>query len=239
MAEIINLGSLRFNGKPKTPGVKYNGEAIAFGDTIPGMAIPFVKWGKLLVACQCVCIDVSWMDMKNTGYIFGRPIKIDGTLYLCRSLKAGEVEGAPNEWDDILDDLGDDNSLWSWERMYFWGQEVPTGYRESRTVRGYTTSRGWGGYLAASRYEFVGFRPVLEPLDQPSSPLVSNSLIGADLRLYGPDAAVVGQLVAYNEYDILMVENPEQPFPSKCRCARRNSDCIIIDRSAIVWLKEE
>ena len=116
MAEIINLGSLRFNGKPKIPGVKYNGEAIAFGDTIPGMAIPFVKWGKLLVACQCVCIDVSWMDMKNTGYIFGRPIKIDGTLYLCRSLKAGEVEGAPNEWDDILDDLGDDNSLRSEER---------------------------------------------------------------------------------------------------------------------------
>ena len=124
MAEIINLGSLRFNGKPKTPGVKYNGETIAFGDTIPGMAIPFVKWGKLLVACQCVCIDVSWMDMKNTGYIFGRPIKIDGTLYLCRSLKAGEVEGAPNEWDDILDDLGDDNSLWSWESQRDIGRAV-------------------------------------------------------------------------------------------------------------------
>lgn len=151
MAEIINLGSLRFNGKPKTPGVKYNGEAIAFGDTIPGMAIPFVKWGKLLVACQCVCIDVSWMDMKNTGYIFGRPIKIDGTLYLCRSLKA----------------------------------------------------------------------------------------IGADLRLYGPDADVVGQLVEYTEYDLVMVQNTEQRLPRKCRWARRNGDCIIIDRSAIVWMKEE
>ena len=90
MAEIVNLGSLYLNGQPIDLGVEYNGEVLSFGNTIPGKTIPFVKWGKLLVASQCVCINIRWDELNKAGYIFGRPVKIDGVPYLCRSLKVGE-----------------------------------------------------------------------------------------------------------------------------------------------------
>jgi len=81
MAEIIKLGCLQFNRQPVAPGAKHNGENISFGDTIQELAIPFVKWKNLLLATQCVCTNISWEDLNLPGFIFGYPIKIDGTPY--------------------------------------------------------------------------------------------------------------------------------------------------------------
>jgi len=174
MAEIIKLGCLQLNRQPKGLGVKYNGEVLSFGDTDPLKAIPFVKWGKLLVASQCVCTNISWDELNKAGYIFGWPVKIDGAPYLCRSLKAGEERDVPNEWDSILDDLGEDDGLWHWSDGYFWGQETSRRFASSRAVRGWSSARYWNYDSATYRYVYVGFRPVLEPL--PPEPLVSESL---------------------------------------------------------------
>ena len=124
MAEIVNLGSLYLNGQPKDPGVEYNGEVFSFGNTDPERPIPFVRWGELLVASQCVCTNISWDELNKAGYIFGRPVKINGTPYICRSLKVGEMEGAPNEWDAILDDLEESDDLWHWDYIYFWARKM-------------------------------------------------------------------------------------------------------------------
>ena len=83
----------------------------------------------------------------------------------------------------------------------------------------------------------VGFRPILEPLAP--EPLISDALIRADLKVYGPDTAIIGQLVEYTDYDLVMAPNTKLSLPRKCRWVRRDGKRIIIDRTAIVWMKEE
>ena len=236
MAEIIKLGCLQLNRQPKGLGVKYNGEVFSFGDTDQLKAIPFVKWGKLLVASQCVCTNISWDELNKAGYIFGWPVKIDGAPYLCRSLKAGEERDVPNEWDSILDDLGEDDGLWHWSDGYFWGQETSRRFASSRAVRGWSSARYWNYDSATYRYVYVGFRPVLEPL--PPEPLVSDTLIGANLKVYGPDTAIIGQLVEYTDYDLVIELSAQQPSPMERKWAGKDGKHIIIDRSAIVWVQE-
>ena len=237
MAEIVNLGSLYLNGQPKGLEVKYNGEVLSFGNTDSERAIPFVKWGELLVASQCVCSNIRWEQLNKAGYILGRPVKIDGVPYLCRSLKVGDENDVPNEWDSILDDLGEDDSLWHWGSGYFWGQETARHHASHRAVRGWVSARYWSYNGATDRYVIVGFRPVLEPL--PPEPLISDALIRADLKVYGSDTAIIGQLVEYTDYDLVMVSNADLRLPQQCQWARRDGKHIIIDRTAVIWVKEE
>ena len=236
MAEIVNLGSLYLNGQPKGLEVKYNGEVLSFGNTDSERAIPFVKWGELLVASQCVCSNIRWEQLNKAGYILGRPVKIDGVPYLCRSLKVGEKNGVPNEWDSILDNLGEDDNLWHWRGHFFWGQEVSKYEASTRAFRGYSSARFWGHGTATYRVVSVGFRPVLEPL--PPEPLVSDTLIGANLKVYGPDTAIIGQLVEYTDYDLVIELSAQQPSPMERKWAGKDGKHIIIDRSAIVWVQE-
>ena len=237
MAEIIKLGCLQLNRQPKGLGVKYNREILSFGDTDPVKAIPFMKWGNLLVAAQCVCANISWNELNHFGFIFGWPIRIDGVPYLCRSLKVGEERDVPSEWDSILDDLGEDNGLWHWRDGYFWGQETSRHLTSPRAVRGWVSARHWNYHDAALRRVNVGFRPVLEPLAP--EPLISDALIGAGLKVCGPNAAIIGQLVEYTDYDLVMAPNAGLCLPRKCQWARRDGKRIIIDRTAVTWMKEE
>ena len=235
MAEIIKLGCLQLDRQPKGPGVKYNGEVLSFGDTDPVKAIPFVKWGKLLVASQCVCINISWETLNQAGFIFGRLVKIDGVPYLCRSLKVGEDEGVPNEWDDILDDLGEDDSLWHWSNGYFWGQETSRHLTSHRAIRGYLSARFWHYCTATPRRVSVGFRPALEPLLSDS--LISRSLIGSNLSIYGPDGDVCGQLVSFSDYDLIIRPSAQQILHDECNWVCMTQNHIVIDRSAVAWTK--
>ena len=235
--EIKNFGTVYLDGQPYFPGAESNGRVISFGDTVSEKAIPFVRWKSLWVASQCVCINISWEQLSKAGYILGRPVKIDGVPYLCRSLKVGDENDVPNEWDSILDDLGEDDSLWHWGSGYFWGQETARHHASHRAVRGYHSARHWYIYNAAFRNVYVGFRPVLEPL--PPEPLISNALIRADLKVYGSDTAIIGQLVEYTDYDLVMVSNADLRLPQQCQWARRDGKHIIIDRTAVIWVKEE
>ena len=235
--EVKNFGSLYLNGRPSVLNAKYGGGNISLGDTVPEEAIPFVKWKDLWVAGKAICLNASWDDLNKHNFITGHPIKIDGVPYLCRSLKVGEKENVPNEWDSILDDLGEDDNLWHWGSGYFWGQEGSKYEASGRAVRGYRSARYWDSLNATYRSVTVGFRPVLEPL--PPEPLVSDTLIGANLKVYGPDTAIIGQLVEHTDYDLVMAPNAGLRLPRKCQWARRDGKHIIIDQTAVIWMKEE
>ena len=181
------------------------------------------------------------------GYIFGHPVKIDGTPYLCRSLKVGEERDVPNEWDSILDDLGEDDGLWHWSNGYFWGQEGPNleGWESFCVVRGYCSARYWYIYTSAAQLIDVGFRPVLKPL--PPEPMISESLIGARLKVYSPDVVIIGQLVEYSDYD-LVIELPRVLSSSALNVRRREANDsqwahrdgyrLTVDRAAIAWMEK-
>ena len=235
--EVKNFGSLYLNGRPSVLNAEYGGGNISLGDTVPEEAIPFVKWKDLWVASEIICPNAGWNDLEKYNFITGWPIRIDGVLYLCRSLKVGEERDVPNEWDSILDELGEDDSLWHWSKQLFWGQEISKKRGSFRAVRGRHSARYWNDLSATTRHVTVGFRPVLEPLAP--EPLISDALIRADLKVYGPDTAIIGQLVEYTDYDLVMAPNTKLRLPRKCQWVRRDGKRIIIDRAAIVWMKEE
>ena len=235
--KIKNFGSLYLNGRPSVLNAEYGGGNISLGDTVPEEAIPFVKWKDLWVASEIICPNAGWNDLEKYNFITGWPIRIDGVLYLCRSLKVGEERDVPNEWDSILDELGEDDSLWHWSKQLFWGQEISKKRGSFRAVRGRHSARYWNDLSATTRHVTVGFRPVLEPLAP--EPLISDALIRADLKVYGPDTAIIGQLVEYTDYDLVMAPNTKLCLPRKCQWVRRDGKRIIIDRAAIVWMKEE
>ena len=236
MAEIVNLGSLYLNGQPKDLGVEYNGEVLSFGNTIPGKTIPFVKWGKLLVASQCICTNISWDELNKARYIFGWPVKIDGAPYLCRSLKAGEERDVPNEWDAALDATCSDDELWRWNGKYFVGQEcMGEGKEETCVIRGMISPRDSSRYSVRDTNIYIGFRPVLEEL--PAEPKISDELRGSVLTVYGQGQALGGILVDYTDYDLILVSGFDIDCPAfKGLAYKCSKEKIVINRAAITYL---
>jgi len=204
--EKVKLGSLYLDGNLASIGFKYENQEFAIGDTDPQTPISWVKAANgLLVADHAVCTNISWDQLDKIGFIFGRPIKIDGENYLCRSLKVGVEEGVPNEWDALLDELGEEDSIWHWKNSFFWGQETATARAACRAGRGFSSARCWYYDSASGRYPNLGFRPALEPLSP--EPLISDTLIGSRLKILGPTGPVSGILGDFTDYDLVLKDS--------------------------------
>ena len=146
---------------------QYDGQAaISIGLEEKGESITWVKPNgqNLLIADRVLLVTVSWDDLERNGMVSGKLIVIDGQFFNCRLLQVGKSDGVPNEWDKILDETGEDNDLWHWENMFFWGQESIAYGTVLHSVRGYSSARFWTYHYATSRSVGVGFRPALEPL---------------------------------------------------------------------------
>lgn len=145
MANIIGMGSLYLDGCPAEIGSKYNpGQAISIGETAQGKEIHWVVVNDMLIADRCILTEVSWDDLDAQSLVFGKGVSIGGFSFTARLLQVGTKEDAPNEWDSALDTVGEDNSLWHWEDMFFWGQEACNGdsvffVRAVGTIRPATT----------------------------------------------------------------------------------------------------
>jgi len=199
--EKIKLGSLHFDGSPVAVGSKYETQGLSFGDTASANPITWIKSSNgLLVADHAVCVNISWEQLNEQGFIFGRPIKIDGLPYLCRSLKVGVEVGVPNEWDALLDEVGEEDATWHWKNIFSWGQEPVTARAEYHALRGYHSARNCDYHSASYRNPDLGFRPVLEPLGP--EPLVSDALIGSKLQIWGTTGSVSGILDDFTDYDL-------------------------------------
>lgn len=235
MAEIIKLGSLYFNRRSQKVGVKYNGRQINFGPEIPGKELQWVKVNGLLIADRCICVNVSWEQLNDQGFIFGTPIQINGHFYLCRCLKVGAEKNIPNEWDAALDEAGEDDELWHWKGCFFWGQETPADWAESRVYRGSYLARGWSNYSASVRVGTLGFRPAMEYLGSVScSP---DTLVGKAIKAYfSGGVSIEGCLVDFSDYDIIL--KPVTPIPADCPRAVKDGCNIVVSRDNIIWLKE-
>ena len=234
--EIVNLGSLYFNATPVIPGAMYQPNlSLAIGNTVPRHKIQWLKDGDRLIAIGNVCNDISWERLDRLGFVFGTPIRIDARLYLCRSLKVGSKKDEGSEWDNLVARYGEDNTLWHWKEVFFWGQDSVQGDDHLRAVRGCYSAKYFGHYYATTHGTGLGFRPVLEPLPCPSTLL--NALLGKTISAYGPQGHIIkGALAEFDEYDIVLTS--AALVPEKCTWAHREGQKIVISSGQVLWREE-
>lgn len=234
--KIIKFGSMYCDGHVQDLPFSCSESAnVSLGNTVSGREIEWVQVRDILAATQCVCVSISWEQLDQCGYIFGRPVQIDGKRYLCRSFKVGVVNDKSAEWDGILDECGESNDLWNWEQMYFWGQETPmwTGGKSDRVVRGFSSSYRWSSVTASCQYSYVGFRPVLEPLFS-GDPQI---LIGNSVKLFGPSGeTITGDLAECDDYDFVL--DPILEIPANCGWAHWIGGQVIVQKEDIIGIKE-
>ena len=175
--DIFKFGTLYLGDKaqhfPEKPAVngdipQYDGSSTISISPVTREEEP-ITWIKpyginILIADRVLLAKVSWKDLNRNGFVNGKEIVIEGQHFRCRLLHVGNTEDVPNEWDKVLDATNENNALWHWKDMYFWGSDVPILRASTRAVRGWVSARFWHNGAATDRYVYVGFRPVLEPL---------------------------------------------------------------------------
>ena len=231
--EIVQLGSLYLNGEVRTPGtVKGVFETPFIGDTVGGHEIQWVKDGERLIADRCIVQNITWNDLDVFGFIFGCPVLIDGKRYLCRSLKGGALPETHNEWDDLMKRHGGKESLWHWQRVYFWCQEEHSSNPTFRMLRKMSQQESAYGTKGVAN-SLIGFRPVLEPGKCVKDQDLSHALRGS-VKLWFPFGPVEGTLTDYSDYDITI--RTEQRLPEANSNVCRNDDEIVISRTGPIWM---
>jgi hypothetical protein len=164
--------------------VSYNGTAISIENTESGKELQWVEWTKsdgtkLLICDRCLVANISWNNINSAGFITGKEITIDGQKYKMRALTGSTGAsgtygtGTDNEWDQMMDAIGESNDIWHWSNMYTWCQEVYYSNSSYRSVRGYSAARNYGGDSASYTYSHYGWRPALEVLN--SAPKIEPS----------------------------------------------------------------
>lgn len=196
MGSVNKLGSMLLNGTHTQPGSEYKpGQSICFAD---GDTLSWVVINGLLIADRPVLVNISWDHLNDQKLVFGKQVTINGLQFSCRLLRVGAEECVPNEWDAALDAVGEDDALWHWNGIFFWGQESVSGFASHRANRGCDSARR---YYWDSSYHwnvFVGFRPVLEPL--PSDNLIS----GIEVCAIGGQSILYGKLLEVTDYDAII-----------------------------------
>lgn len=160
------------------------GTVISIGPAGEGKSITWIKPDglNLLIADRVLLVKVSWEDLNKNGFVRGKPILTNGQYFRCRLLQVGENSDVPNEWDRTLDETSEDDALWHWNHMYFFGAELLKDDVSRCAIRGYHSACQCGYVLAANRYVDVGFRPALEPLLS-DAPIPNINLDGIDFQL--------------------------------------------------------
>lgn len=164
--------------------VSVNTSNFTVGNTVAGKELQWIEWTKadgtkMLVCDRGLIVNITWNSINAAGFIAGKEITIDGQKYKMRSLTGStgasgtNGKGCNNEWDQLLDAVGESNDLIHWSNMYSWCQEVYSGNSDYRSLRGYNSARNCYGNSAAGTYASVAFRPALEVLN--SAPKVSPS----------------------------------------------------------------
>lgn len=164
---------------------QYDGKsAISIGPATQKKTITWIKphGVNLFIADRVLMVNMSWDDLNRNGFINGREIVIVNQRFRCQLLRVGKDMGVPNEWDKAMDIVGEDDSLWHWKNVHFWGADTTIYGTATRALRGFRSARAWCYNRATFQYNTAGFRPALEPL--PADDVTPNiNLDGIDFCL--------------------------------------------------------
>ena len=231
MVQTLKLGSLYIDNKPITPETECQpGQTISFGDAVPDMAISWVPVNGMLIADRCLLTNINWDDLDVQGLVFGKEITVQGFRFKIRLLKVGSKEDVPNEWDDALDAIGEDDALWHWRGKYFWGQESASESSSRRVYRGYLSARNFYWNSSGFRGVILGFRPALEPLSTAPSALRH----GQKALVIGCDGCVLGNLVDMTQYDLILRPKVGRVAGVPSFATNMQDGTLAVDRSRII-----
>jgi len=199
--ETMTASSLYLNGLPKTlkstniistdvyvPQYKKN-YTIEIGDTVPGKAITWIRpeHMRIWVADRVILTYVGADFLATSGFNTGIIVSIDGQEYTCRMPYVGRKKGDSNEWDDCLNNAGDDDNLWHWSKCAFWGVEstMQSGKYKHYVRCGSEEARRRRAYISSARYGGVGFRPVLLPRTESLQPQGISTVLDGQNFVFG------------------------------------------------------
>ena len=125
---------------------------------------------SLFIADYRVTTDISWIDLNNAGFIFGKTNTAGGINYTLRAPTMGSIYKSPkrgdpanNEWDqlitknsDFIKELGNNHYI-----SLFWGQDTSRSY--GFDIRK-STRNSVNNFMGSkeSSYNGICYRPVLE-----------------------------------------------------------------------------
>lgn len=182
----VSFGSLQVNGEAldvwEADATQYmrgydEGDTVTIGDSVQGKTITWVQPDgiPLLIADRPLMNNISWEDLNNLGLAEGKIITIDGEQYFCRLLDVGDRRGAVNEWDACLDAAETEaNDVWHWKQCMFLGGKHLTNGSNVFPFRGYSSARFYYNVEPETRAQALGYRPVLEPINDNKKYIASN-----------------------------------------------------------------
>lgn len=232
----ISFGSLYENGECCRPQAKFSEGPIEFMDSTLG-SIRWVSVNGILYCRNVYCFGITWEELRSMGYVYGRPIRIDGADYLCRCPQLGSC----GEWEWVVQTT-EGKIEWDTKEGYqFFGQEYIPGdsvFQEARClVAGRYVLDMVSSEKTTEKNLNVGFRPVLEPIE-PGGYQLCPSLLNKPISVYLGNACLRGVLLDYTDYDLSLeydpTQAPQQPDigPAVVQADKK----VYIDRSAITFI---
>lgn len=234
--EIVKFGNLYLDDVPLMMDVLYKPNSdIRIGNTAYSESP--IEWVKvheaLYVARRYLLSYISWSELDEQGFVYGREMSIDGRRYNVRLLQVGDSaeHAATSEWDAILNTAGTEAARLFPANRPFSGMDKPQGKELQTSIRKGQQGREWDCYVDLVEPEVV-WRPVLEPVDMRLNPGPEH--IGLPLAIRCPMQFIRGRLVEVTNYDLILdCSNGAIVDLSDDRRAfrRLNNGLIAVDRS--------
>lgn len=145
---------------------------------------------NIFVADRVLLGNITWNRLKKDGFVAGKEIVINNQRFSCRLPRLRATDNVERqgkilslcEWDKILNETGDNDFIWNWKRAYFWGTESWGNKKTTAMFCGYHTPTFKHQAATTQKNEYLGLRPVLDPLGS-NGPFLSLKLDGVNFQL--------------------------------------------------------
>lgn len=204
--EIVKFGNLYLDDDPLMMDVLYKPNSdIRIGNTAYSESP--IEWVKvheaLYVARRYLLSYISWSELDEQGFVYGREMSIDGRRYNVRLLQVGDSaeHAATSEWDAILNTAGAEAARLFPANRPFSGMDIPQGKELQTSIRKGLQGREWDCCVDLTDPDIV-WRPVLELVDMRLNPGPEH--VGLPLAVRCPMQFIRGRLVEVTSYDLIL-----------------------------------
>lgn len=203
--------------------------------------IPWVWIDGKWFAKATVLTNISWNELNAYGFTTGRPVRMDGQLFHCRSPHL-DVNPDCCEFRRALDASGQGDELWNWSGYYFMGDRTIGMENNDDSVAACCWIDGMYPNLSRTEYLdcserncFVGFRPILEPL-RPMKPIAD--MVGCDVIVWSNTWKFEGHLKEVGLYDLVLDGYPDPKMGDGWKdLAVVDNGQTVIEREKIIYMR--